>query len=1252
MKKVRSKKRKGNVVIKKSCEILKEEFKDKKTIDLENANDIALLKCMEVEDRESVAANEEEYGYLYPILEDSKFNIKIAKKKEFYDSRYEEKTSEDFNNIKEVAQRLCDNTEFELAPHQMFVRNFMSFQTPYNGLLLFHGVGTGKTCSAISVCEEMRTYLNQLGITKRIIIVASPAVQENFKIQLFDERKLKQVNGLWNIKACIGNKFLKEINPMNMKGLERSRVVRQIKRIISQSYHFQGYIEFSNYISRVMDRTILKTDDSSVVSAKRRRALKKEFSNRMIVIDEVHNLRVTDDGSVKPSSENMLRLAANTDNLKLLILSATPMFNTYSEIIWLLNLLNLNDGRFPITEKEVFNRKGNFVQNKSGIEIGKDILIQKMLGYVSYVRGNNPFTFPYSIYPKEAGNPKSSISLLSSGEWKYPEKQVNGTAIIAPIDILDLTIIKIGSYQIKGYNFILNSMKKDRRYRTLNDPDKGLSYTVLEPPLQALNMIYPHAELGKSKEKDLYKSLYGKKGLDRVMRYDESTFSDFGYKDKTIQNFGRIFAPGIIGNYSSKISSICDSIVKSQGIVFVYSQYIAGGAVPIALALEEMGITRYGTSRSLFAKPEAQSIDALTMRPNNGKGRFQPAKYIMITGDKNLTPDVRKELKAATGPLNINGEKVKVIIVSRAGSEGLDFQNIRQTHILDPWYNLNRQDQIIGRAVRNFSHCALPYKNRNVSIFLYGTRLPIPTEAVDMYIYRLAEEKARKISSVIRILKENAVDCLLNRKGQDFSVTKVNKVVEQQISTGETIRYQIGDKDGSQICDFTKCEYKCNSETQDIEEVDTTTYNESFIIMNLDKILQRIRLLFKESYIYEKSSLVAALVQIKQYPLDQIYTALNYLITEKNEYLTDMLGRLGRLVNIGKFYMFTPVEINPNDHLTRFEREVPIDFKRDGIVFNLPEKIPDYKNPINIEGNTIDMEVSDTIYNIIEKQSQDLIAPNIIDTEYKEDWAKSAAWAIKNLHKYNGFDKKMLVSLAIDHLIDVLPFSQKVQLLQYITKNKDDSNDFNKNVSNYFNNYIINTPDWKGIVLADFSKSSKKSAYTVLTWNREVWVDDKEAIARADRIRPLFEKFQIKDIDTVNDVIGFMVLFKGQLIVFKTKELQLSEKGRTNKGSRCDRGEGKGVVIKRLNSLLSKGLEPIKYKMKKSSIDSIYGDKDIKQKIKFGKKTKEVKITGLQLCIESELLLRYYDNIKKNDKRWFFNTVSTLINNVVKLGRQ
>ena len=62
----------------------------------------------------------------------------------------------------------------------MFVRNFLSFETPYKSLLIFHGLGTGKTCSSITVCEEMRSYYKQLGINKKIMIIASPTVQENY----------------------------------------------------------------------------------------------------------------------------------------------------------------------------------------------------------------------------------------------------------------------------------------------------------------------------------------------------------------------------------------------------------------------------------------------------------------------------------------------------------------------------------------------------------------------------------------------------------------------------------------------------------------------------------------------------------------------------------------------------------------------------------------------------------------------------------------------------------------------------------------------------------------------------------------------------------------------------------------------------------------------------------------------------------------------------------------------------------------
>ena len=302
---------------------------------------IKFLKIKEKMESKEIADKE----YLYPTLNDPNFNIKITEKKQFNDTKYSEK----IYNVKKRGEELCNQTEFELSPTQMFVRNFLSFQTPYNNLLLYHGLGTGKTCSSILVCEEMREFMKDLGISKRIIIVCSPNVQENFKLQLFDERKLKNINGRWNLRACTGNSFIKEINPMYMEGLQKSKVVKQIKEIIRKSYLFMGYTEFSNYITRILKKFTIN---------KERNAIEREFSHRLIVIDEVHNIRSTIDNKQKKIANNLLKLVKYTKNLKLLLLSATPMFNSYKEIIWLLNLMNLNDNRYPISIKEVFNKDG------------------------------------------------------------------------------------------------------------------------------------------------------------------------------------------------------------------------------------------------------------------------------------------------------------------------------------------------------------------------------------------------------------------------------------------------------------------------------------------------------------------------------------------------------------------------------------------------------------------------------------------------------------------------------------------------------------------------------------------------------------------------------------------------------------------------------------------------------------------------------------------------------------------------------
>jgi hypothetical protein len=1258
---IKLKKKKIRIKSSKSCSDLQTEYDDGKIPkNISNKDYQHLLKCVSDKDRLDIAENEGQFPYLYPNKDDAKFNVKIGKKKEFFDTRYEAHKQEDYENIEAYAQRLCDNKEFELDPHQMFVRNFMSFQTPYNGLLLYHGLGTGKTCSAISVCEEMRTYLQQMGITKKLIIVASPAVQENFKLQLFDERKLRKINGLWNIKACIGNKFIKEINPMNMKGLSRVKVIKQIKRLIKQSYLFKGYGEFANYIEKIMNKNIPPGISKEAVERIRKKNLRKEFSNRMLVIDEVHNIRLSKEGKVKTSSDNLGRLVEATHNLKLLLLSATPMFDSHSEIIWILNLLLLNDKRYPLTEREVFTAKGIF-QKKKGEETGRNLLIRKATGYVSYVRGENPFTFPYRIWPKEALNPESFFSLSGDGIWKYPKYQINGAEIVKPVELIDLVINNAGDYQNMGYVKLVEHLK--RTNTRLQKSTGSISFTILEAPLQALNMIYPHKGLEEEEVEDgVFPVIYGSKGLARVMKYNPKTKRDFAYKDKTRKDFGEIFSPGEIGKYSGKIAYICDKIKHSEGIVFVYSQYIDGGAVPIALALESMGITRYGTVSSLFKKPPAQPLNVLTMDKKKEGEPFKPAKYIMITGQKSLTPDVKREIKAVTDLGNTNGEKVKVVIVSRAGSEGLDFQNIRQMHILDPWYNLNRSEQVIGRAVRSKSHCRLPYIKRNVEIYLYGTQLANhEDEAIDLYIYRVAERKAILIANVSRVLKETAVDCLLNRQGLDFSQKAIkaiapdNNMVRQQLSTGNTIEYTLGDKDGSLICDFKDCEYKC-SPLMDDAEIDRNTYNETFIIMNLDKILQRIRNIFKERYIYNKTELLKEVTAIKNYPLDQIYTALSYLINDNNEFITDALGRTGNLVNIGNYYMFQPVEL-ADKHLSRHDRITPVPYKRHHLTFILSDL--EEKSSSDIGEITLKLK---TAYKLI-------IVSQEITSENRSNWARSCAFAINNLVKYNsekfGHTKSdfyvILQNLAMHHIIDMLNYDEKVLLLKNIHQLEDSLKPF---VKSYFDKFKTTTSKYEGTVITDFNKKSK---YAILTLKQGKWISDSISIA-GGLGKAILEKFSV-NIDKMHDKIGFMSQLKKFNLVFKVKSIYLSSSGRPTKGSSCERGADKKMLINNINRILSADDSDQKYIMGAKTgkgartIMQIYdmSGNQIKQHpyiVNQAKpsevtldKSANVRINAFQLCVEEELLFRYFDSIGKDDKRWFFSSVETIINNIEIIGK-
>lgn len=1344
-----------------ACDIdLKEEFKtlncNEDNFYSSECNKFQLKK--EIIERNCLAKKENEDTFLYPNLNDKDFNIKIAEKKEFNDTKYDGTI---YSNIKEHADLLA-NAEFELQPHQAFVKNFMSFQTPYNSLLLFHGLGSGKTCSAIGVCEEMRDYMKQMGITKRIIIVASENVQDNFRLQLFDERKLKLIDGIWNIRACTGNKFLQEINPMNMKGLTKEKVINQVKNIINTYYLFLGYGQFANYIIKTInyDEEVARQTKNKDLQRKNEgkkksinlgdikielnpriiRRLKNEFDNRLIVIDEVHNIRKTDDNENKKVALNLELLVKAVQNMRFLLLSATPMYNSYKEIIWLINLMNINDKRAKIDVKDIFDKNGNFKKN------GEEILTRKATGYISFVRGENPYTFPYRVYPsifsKEHTFKKFNDDKIG---FSYPTYQMNLKKIKNDDKnrVLSLYLNVIGDcnncgecqycsykyiiHNLRNKNFKITTKKGVVREMPSFQNMESFGYTLLQTPLESLIISYPMKELkniinelpdesfsnelspsfsdieveeiidknenpgpvdssidkvmseiesdpqvaGKNTSSSSSSSvsisesmpkhyidpheLTGKKGLDRIMNYIDSKSppekGSFEYKKSALDTYGKIFSSELIGKYSSKIKCILDNIYNtvsdkvSEGVILIYSQYIDSGLIPMALALEEMGFTRYGDkTKPLFKNRPSNVVDARTMKPPKDKKNFMPARYSLITGDYRLSPDNDFEVKALTSEDNKEGNRIKIVLISKAGSEGIDLKFIRQVHILEPWYNMNRIEQIIGRAVRNFSHKDLPFEKRNVEIFMYGTILGKENieEAADLYVYRVAEYKAIQIGKVTRLLKETSVDCIINQGQNNFTYEKLKEKLDtdivQELSTGQIIQnFKIGDVPFSPSCDYmATCNYDCRpNKTINEDELNEDTYNENYIMINSEKILQKIRMLMKESFFYKKDVLLKAIQTPKEYPYVQIYAALTHLIEGKTEFIVDKYGRNGRLINIGNYYLFQPIEIK-DERISIFDRSVPIDYKHNIIDFkinqNIVKPVIDKRNISevvveDIESDTSKLSEGKKILDNIQSNFDlaiEFTKPKSKVPRADDNWFKHCGIVMKKLSKDYPEIKNYLLQFIIDHEIDLLLFEEKVLLIDYIYSLKNIRNgSVEQLVKEYFERKIIPTSNLKAIIFYNLNKIK-----IMMLNENDVWVlmgpeDQKELAKEAKDILD----FRREDY---NKIIGFMGYEKNnRYLIFKTKDMDSTR----DTGARCDEA-GKEKTIAILNKIIgSERYNKENTKLIKDSDGNVIQDA----------------MSHTELCVLQELLLRYFDIIKKDDLKWFLTPEMAIYHKLYKV---
>jgi hypothetical protein len=147
-------------------------------------------------------------------------------------------------------------------------------------------------------------------------------------------------------------------------------------------------------------------------------------------------------------------------------------------------------------------------------------------------------------------------------------------------------------------------------------------------------------------------------------------------------------------------------------------------------------------------------------------------------------------------------------------------------------------------------------------------------EAADLYVYRSAEKKAIQIGRVTRVIKENAVDCLLNIGQTNFTEKKLLKEVANRdihirlSSRGEElIPFKIGDKPRTEACDYMEdCDFKCNirPELPKIRRHIKDTYDENFIKTNSVVIMKKIRDIFREKLVYRRDHLIASINHVKK----------------------------------------------------------------------------------------------------------------------------------------------------------------------------------------------------------------------------------------------------------------------------------------------------------------------------------------------------------------------------------------------------
>jgi hypothetical protein len=794
---------------------------------------------------------------VYPDPMDPSFAERLFAKKEFADLQSTASEEDDLCNASYL-------NEFDKSAVRQFVARFMNPSTPYTSALLYHGVGVGKTCTAITIAEKFLDILPD----KKVIILAPPAIADSFHRTIFNSNRLVKLQKKdrdllgrrWDSPQCTGLAYLSLSDMLYEK--DTSKITKEVDKLIKRRYMIMGYGVFANYVKK----QILGRVPAHLSEEERIRLENEEifhtFSDHLIIVDEVHNLRdegrrggddVDGKGSTDLAEGKLVRsilerIIPNADGMRLLLMTATPMYNISTEIIGLLNLLIINDTKdasAKLNFTDFFTKKGKDFEMVKGSEEKLTKIAQR---YISYMRGEHPSLFPLRLSPPDIFNAEYPTITMNKQTLHMNDtvKNILKTLPIVPtIYTPDTTAGRVLQTSMERYHKSGDSIEGE---------EGEINKTLFSSLVLQSNIIYPDGSSGN----DGFRHYFAAEEFGESPRLRRFRWSPRGESEITIDS---VFGPSMLHQYAPKIATILASLKTCKGIGFVYSRAVSAGVIPFGIALERAGWSRVLASGRI--EPLLHEAPPLPYgrqcalcehheKDHKEEHEFQPAKFVLLAGEDKFTPSVDASVQYAQtfpkeDPMAPYGSHVKLIVGSGVAREGLDFKCIREIHLLDPWWHLNRIEQIVGRGVRFCSHTSLPKEERNCTLYFHIAQLSSDYETPDMYAYRLAAEKSIQIGIIQRAIKIGALDCN-NHQSILFIDPSRKRTIRN--SKGITIKdYSLADKQYSSICDFMdNCTYKCYTELESSKiGSDQSTYKVDDLMRHLEVQFNKIKAYFQNS---------------------------------------------------------------------------------------------------------------------------------------------------------------------------------------------------------------------------------------------------------------------------------------------------------------------------------------------------------------------------------------------------------------------